>query len=460
MTVTIAPQPGPQTAAHSSSADVLIFGGSAGCGKTRFLVTEPLRYFATPGFTAVIFRRALTQAKKSGGLWDEMMSIYPLADGHPRINAAEWCFPSGAKIQVGSIEHETSVIEWQGSQICYLAFDELTHFSESQFWYMLSRNRSMCGVRPYIRATTNPVSEDDEKAGWVNRLVSWWIDRDTGFPIPERSGVVRWFVRDHGELAWDDSSENLRQRYPLSEPKSFAFIGAKLEDNPALTSVDPGYRANLMALPPVEQARLLGGNWKVRPSAGMFFKIGSVPIIDAMPAGLRWCRAWDLGATEGGGDPTAGVKIGVDKVGRYIVADSTRGQWAPDARDQRIKLTAEMDGREVPIRFPQDPGQASIDQKLKFARLLAGWNSIFLPVVKDKATRATGFASQVNVGNVSLVRGPWNASFLSELDAFTGENGGRDDQVDAASDAFNWLIRGNSGSNAYPDSVLNSLGFR
>lgn len=71
-------------------------------------------------------------------------------------------------------------------RICFIGFDELTHFSEAQFWYMLSRNRSMSGVRPYVRATTNPDADS-----WVAKLIDWWIDDVSGYPIPERGGVVR-----------------------------------------------------------------------------------------------------------------------------------------------------------------------------------------------------------------------------------------------------------------------------
>jgi hypothetical protein len=88
------------------------------------------------------------------------------------------------------ISRDGDVKKWQGSQICFIGFDELTHFSKYQFFYMLSRNRSICGVKPYIRATTNPESDS-----WVAEFISWWIDQDTGYPIKERSGKKRYFIR-------------------------------------------------------------------------------------------------------------------------------------------------------------------------------------------------------------------------------------------------------------------------
>src|SRR5436305_14925946 len=71
-----------------------------------------------------------------------------------------------------------------------VCFDELTHFTAHQFFYMVSRNRSTCGVRPYIRATCNPDADS-----WVADFLAWWIDPQTGLPIPERAGVLRYYIR-------------------------------------------------------------------------------------------------------------------------------------------------------------------------------------------------------------------------------------------------------------------------
>ena len=433
---------GPQKRFLSSSADIAIYGGAAGGGKTWAMLLEPLRHVHRPNFGAVIFRRNATQVRNEGALWDESHNVYPFVGGKPRVVQLEWRFQSGAKVKFASLEHENSKLDWQGAQIALLCFDELTHFAASVFWYMLSRNRSTSGVRPYVRATTNPDADS-----WVAGLVEWWVDQATGFAIPERSGVLRWFVRHNGELMWADSAAELRERYPDNEPKSLTFIGASLDDNPTLVKADPGYRANLMALPPIDQARLLGGNWKIRPAQGLFFKIGAVQIVEHEPAGLRCCRGWDLAATEGAGDYTAGVKLGVDDLGRYFVTDVARGQWAPDDRDARIRITSEMDGRDQAIHLPQDPGQAGKTQALHFVRMLAGFPVHTDSISGGKGIRAAAFASQVNGGNVSLVRGAWNEAFLRELDNFTGDNNSSfDDQVDAAADAFNFLVDGDNTS--------------
>jgi hypothetical protein len=125
----------------------------------------------------------------------------------------QWLFPPyNNSIGFAHLEHEKNKHDWQGAQICYIGFDELTHFTEAQFWYLFSRNRSLCGIDPYMRATTNPDSDS-----WVAELISWWIDQNTGLPIPERAGVLRWLVRPNDQLVWGTKQE-LVDRYPLQEP--------------------------------------------------------------------------------------------------------------------------------------------------------------------------------------------------------------------------------------------------
>jgi predicted phage terminase large subunit-like protein len=173
------------------------------------------------------------------------------------------------------------------------------------------------------------------------------------------------------------------------------------------------------------------------PREGAFFKVSQLQYVDAAPVGLRLVRAWDLAATEDDGDYTAGVKMGVDREGRYFVLNIAWGQWSTDHRDREIRSTAELDGREVPILGPQDPGSAGVDTAKAFVRKLAGWTAKTHKVSGDKSVRADPFSSQVNAGNVTLVRGAWNKAFVEELRAFPG--GAHDDQVDAAADAFNEL---------------------
>jgi hypothetical protein len=248
---------------------------------------EPLRHIHNPEFGAVIFRRTYPQIRSEGGLWSESMTLYPAMGGQPRESMLDWAFSDGGRIKFAHMQHEINRLDWQGAQIPLIEFDELTQFTKEQFFYMFSRNRSGCGVKPYIRATTNPDSDS-----WVADLIEWWIDQESGYAIPERSGVIRWFVRDGNTLIWFDSREEAEEAYPTIPPKSFTFIAASLYDNPALMNADPGYLANLMALPLVEREQLLGdkklgGNWKIKPAAGKVFNRGWFEIVEAVPSHER-----------------------------------------------------------------------------------------------------------------------------------------------------------------------------
>jgi hypothetical protein len=227
----VRPQPGPQERFLSSPADIAIYGGAAGGGKSWALLLEALRHINNPAFGAVFFRRTTVQIKNEGGLWDESMALYPGAGGAPKEHVLSWTFPSGANVSFAHLEYDKTVYNWQGSQIPLICFDELTHFTARQFWYMVSRNRSMCGVRPYIRASCNP-----DPDSWLAEFLSWWIDQETGYAIPERSGVIRYFTRIDDQIIWGDTREELSQRLKINpeEIKSFTFISASILAKAAL----------------------------------------------------------------------------------------------------------------------------------------------------------------------------------------------------------------------------------
>lgn len=433
----IRPQPGPQETFLGSSADIAIYGGAAGGGKTWALLMEPLRHIANPGFGAVYFRRSTVQVRNEGGLWDESEKLYPLLSAEPREHVLSWNFPAGSTVSFAHLEHDKTVLNWQGSQIPLICFDELTHFSAKQFWYMVSRNRSMCGVRPYIRATCNPDADS-----WVAEFISWWIDQETGLPITERAGVVRWFIRINDALIWADDPAELEAKHPGIPPKSATFIPAKLTDNAALMAADPGYMANLLALPKVERERLLGGNWKIRAAAGLLFKRSWVRVVDAPPTDLRIVRGWDLAGTPKteGNDPdwTAGTKIGVSRsTGRYIVLHHVRDRDTPHKVEALIANTASQDGREVEISLPQDPGQAGKAQVATLIKMLARYTARSSPETGDKATRFGPFSAQCEAGNVDVLRGAWNDEWFTNLEAFP--DAAHDDDADSTARAFNVL---------------------
>jgi predicted phage terminase large subunit-like protein len=441
----IGPQPGPQEQFLSTSADIAIYGGAAGGGKTYALLLEPCRHLDNSDFGAVIFRREAVQITSEGGLFDTSFGIYVRIDGIPKQSPyRSWSFPSGSTITFGHLNQEKDVLDWQGSQIPLIGYDELTHFTEKQFWYMLSRNRSMCGVRPYIRATCNPDADS-----WVADLVSWWIDQDTGYPILERSGIIRYFVRFDDKMFWADTRQELLNKFPASLPKSFTFIPATLEDNVILNEQDPDYRANLEMMTRVERERLLHGNWKIRPSAGSYFPQVMAKIIPAVPTDVKmWVRRWDLAATEPSEvnpspSATASVLMGRRENGRICIADGISIRHNASIVRDILLNTAWQDRnkyKRVTTVVPQDPGQAGKDQSASLISHLAGFKAKSVRETGPKETRAEPLSAQWQAGNIDIVEGQWVNDYLKEMAVFP--EGDHDDYIDASSGAYLECIAG------------------
>ncbi|MGH8430324.1 MAG: phage terminase large subunit, partial [Solimonas sp.] len=401
------------------------------------------------------------QVRNEGGLWDESMKLYPLIGGVPTEYNLTWKFPSGAALSMAHLEHDKNRLDYQGAQIPLILFDELTHFTATQFWYLLSRNRSDSGVAGYVRATCNP-----DPDSWVAELIAWWIDPATGYPIAERSGVLRWFVRLNDVLHWGDSPEELVARFPEHprediQPKSLTFIPSKLSDNAILMAKDPGYRANLMALPLVERERLLGGNWKIKPAAGLLFKRIWCPVVAAIPAGSKRRRGYDLAGTPktetNNPDWTAGVEIAQYPNGRFCVTDYWKMRETPGKVEDAIYVTATHDlaravrsGGTYQVDVPQDPGQAGKWQVQQIIKRLAGFDVTSSPEGGDKGTRFRPFSAQCEAGNVDILEGDWNEEFFRDLEGFTGEDdGSKDDGPDATSRAFNGFLEQQPGWGHY-----------
>jgi len=206
-------------------------------------------------------------------------------------------------------------------------------------------------------------------------------------------------------------------------------------------------RFPLSELLPIKTADAGGRTWsalyqqKPTPGDGTLFKTAMLGVVPAAPIGGTIVRRWDLAATRqiGARDPdwTVGVKMLKADDGRYFVLDVVRLRGDPADVEAAIVNTAAQDGYDVRIVIPQDPGQAGVAQAQYLVRRLSGYTVEAVRETGDKATRAAPFSSQVNVGNVSLVRAPWNRAFIEEASAFPA--GAHDDQVDAASGAFEAL---------------------
>jgi predicted phage terminase large subunit-like protein len=443
----------------SSAADIAIYGGAAGGGKSWAMVIEPLRHVHNPKFSAVIFRRTYPEITNPGGVWDEASLYYPILGGKPNRSEMLYRWPNGMRVAFSHLQYEESVQAWQGAQVPLIGLEELTHFTDRQFWYMTSRNRSNSGVPGYMRATCNP-----DPDSFVAKLVEWWIDQETGYAIPERAGILRYFVRIANELHWADTPQELINAFPQvatadDPPKSLTFIPALLDDNPAMLANNPGYRAGLLALPLVDQERLLKGNWKIRPAAGKVFNRDWYEVVNDYPTeGCYAVRFFDTAGTEKSmtkqdPDYTAGVLILKNQAGKYFILDVQAGQLGPAAVEDLMLSTAVSDyqwakdrGIGYQFNWELEPGSGALRDAMhitgELRKLVPGCLAYAVPARGDKLTRSKPLAIASRplgsvYGNVKLVRAGWNDAWLNHMHNIP--DGKHDDIHDASSGAYNEL---------------------
>lgn len=439
MAQVLVPQPGKQTDFLSSLADIVIYGGGAGSGKTRALLMEPFRHCKNPKFRALILRESSPQIRNLGGLWEEARTLYgDIAD--MREMTLEAIFKSGAKIKFGHMYKENDKYNYDGSQIPLICFDELQAFSESQFRYMFSRNRSDCGVTAYMRCTCNPMPNS-----WIMKYIEWFIGAD-GFPLQERSAKLRWFIAIEDRLAWADKKQDLIDRFGEKvHPTSLTFIPATIYDNPALMRTNPQYLARLESLPKVERQRLLEGNWNITIKKGSWFDRKWVGFVDEAPEECTMVRYWDRAATvkdadHRNPDASAGLKMGYYEGVYYIMDLAHFFESAYGVRSRIIEIARRE--KEVACVIEKDPGAAGKSEaQFLAAEILHNVEAEvrIRRVTTDKVTRFKPFSSATEAGIVYVVRGVWNDLFFQECESFGADGRHHDDIVDATSGAFNYL---------------------
>lgn len=454
--ISIGPQSDPQEQFLQCSADMAILGGGAGGGKTYALLMDPLYNVHNGGFRSVIFRRETTQIRGEGGLWDTSRQLYSYCGAVAKESTLDWRFPSGAKIGFRHLERDDDHYKYDGTQFANIGFDQLESFTEAQFFYLLSRNRSTCGVPATIRATCNPIPKQHKVGGWLHRFLGGppsgggWIDELTGYAIAEQSGVVRWFVNLNNEIIWRDTPTELRAIYGDDcMPLSCTFIRAMLSDNKIMLAKDPAYKAKLKGLRKVERERLLGadeekgGNWNVHDHAGTYFQRGYFPIVKSAPRCTQIVRYWDRAATAAdkakkGSSHTAGVKLGKTSEGEYFLMHVERFQGTPLTVKSTIKNIATSDTSAVQVGIEQDPGQAGKAEAEDHVRGLisAGFTAYLNAVRESKGKRAEPVSAAAEAGLIHLVDGPWVEDFLNEAENYDGTDACVSDQIDAISGAF------------------------
>lgn len=258
------PNVGPQTMAYFSEADEMFFGGSPGCGKSALLCGLAL----TDHKKTLLLRREYPQVK---GLIDEVKRIVGNKDGYNGQDKIWRNLPGGREIEFGSCQHEDDKENYQGRAHDLKGFDEITHFTESMYRYIIGWNRSTeKGQRCRVVCTGNPPTS--ATGLWVIKYWGPWLDKNHSNPA--KPGEIRWFTTIDGK----DTEVDGRGPFEIDGREVYArsrtYIPGKLEDNPDLA--ETGYASVIEAMPEpmrtmMREARfdlsVSDDPWQVIPSA-------------------------------------------------------------------------------------------------------------------------------------------------------------------------------------------------
>lgn len=470
MSATFAPASRKQQMVLESKASIMVIGGAAGSGKSYLLQLMPLLIVNDPRTACIMFRRTVPQIRGQGGLFDKAKDIYnqlpPQIKPKFKENEMIATFPNGATVKWQSMQHVVDKYNIQGLEFTFIGVDEGTQFEWEQLEYMMSRLRSNSKYPSRMVISCNPDPDH-----YLRQMVDWYLDED-GYPIPERDGVLRYFVRIDDNYMWGDSPEELKERYGRRcKPVSFTFISSTIRDNPPMMINNPDYLAQLEGLNEVDRARLLYGNWDARPQGANYFKRTFLEEVDVLPHGVTKVRSYDKAGTERSTenknpDFTAGIGVARDDDGYYYLYGSYHedfiddGEWGTNqlgrfckkvgSRDNIIRKQAQKDGDDTIIIFSVDPGQAGISEFTTSSRALIADGYIVekdpTPGNKSKLTRFSPFAQLAENGFVRIVKksfplDTYNA-LMKELEQFNGERstGSRkDDWADAVASGINYL---------------------
>jgi predicted phage terminase large subunit-like protein len=366
---------------------------------------------------------------------------------HPQMTAT---FPSGAQVQFKVCGHDRDITNYDGGQYSLVVFDEAQNHTQVQVRYLESRIRSKAKGPHQLIATCNPRYESH-----LLPFVNWYLDQETGIPIPERSGVERYYASYGGQLVFGDTREEITALYPEVDPQTYTYIAATIKDNPIMKKINPGYVKRLENLKRVERERLLLGSWFAKESTAGYFKRDWVEEIETLPNDIIGrVRGMDLAASlesESYPNPdwSASVMISKTKSGYYIVEHVERYRKLSNSVLEHIVETDKKDksfGQEVAVYIPQDPGSAGVISAMYMVKYLVE-NGVDARIDKKGATtgklaKMQPFLSLAEAGLVKVLKGEWTDMWYNELeDYIDGNRQQKDDMWDATGTAAKAILR-------------------
>jgi Terminase large subunit, T4likevirus-type, N-terminal len=268
------PNPGPQELLRECKAEIVLYGGAAGGGKTDAMIIDSAHDINISGYEGIIFRRTFPELEKH--IIERSHALFH-SIGRYNDKKHSWTFPTSdggtSRLSFGYLEHDKDVFAYHGGQWSFMGFDESTMFSEFMIRFMLTRFRA---TSPHLRRRVLLASNPIGPGFGYHKLI--FIET----PQPDGSVIERQPFKIYRDATWPSDGTPIR--------KSTCFIPATVYDNPILLKADPGYIDNIKSQSPGIARALLLGSWKETISVAVVFdkKIHTTPPIEIPKDAPRW----------------------------------------------------------------------------------------------------------------------------------------------------------------------------
>lgn len=348
--------PTPQQQAYTSLADILLYGGAAGGGKSSLIAGLAM----TAHKRTVIYRREKTDLS---ALIDEVLSIHGSDKGF-NSQKSTLKLPGNRSVNFEGMQYEKDKKVAQGKAKDLIAYDEVTQFLETQFRYSMTWNRPTkdhIGQRCRVVAASNP--PDSSEGDWAISFWAPWLDSE--HPHPAMPGELRWFIsnKEGKDIEVEDATPIMVDKEMVT-PRSRTFIPSSVDDNVYLEG--SGYKAGLQALPEPLRSQMLRGDflagreddpWQLIPTA--WVEAAQARWTERRPQHLKMVTI-GFDPTRGGGDKAVLAPRYGYWFGPLIIQD---GKHTPDGPASAAYVSQHVrDGACIMIDIIGGAGASTFDQ--------------------------------------------------------------------------------------------------
>lgn len=340
------PFPGPQTSCYAEPADQILYGGSAGGGKSDLGLGLGIQKH----HRTLYLRR---EAAQLGAIIDRSREIIG-REGRFNGSTKKWRFDDDRTLEFGGCQTLDDRLKYQGRPHDLIAIDEAASFLQAQVEFIAGwlRHEDVAQKCTLLLMSNPPTNADGQ---WLIDWFAPWLDDQ--YPDPALPGEIRWIAKLDDVDSWVATGDVINHTKPdgtieLIQPKSRTFIPATVDDNPAYLA--SGYKAQLQAMPEPLRSMMLYGNfnagredneWQVIPTAWLRLAMGRWKVRqDEQEEERGPLTAVGGDIARGGKDKTVFAPIYSNYVGSLFRFD---GEETPDGKSAAAVFTRSFMGEDL-----------------------------------------------------------------------------------------------------------------